>query len=217
MDPYKVLGLTPGASKDEVKKAYRKLSRIYHPDANINNPNREQAEEKFKQVQQAYKMIMESQTGGFRQDGFSYGQGAYGSGNANGQAADEDTLHLQAAANFVRNQRYREALNLLETITNRSADWYFISALAHKGVGDDAICMEHLDRAIRMDPNNMQYQQYKQYMQNGMDWYMQMGQPFGGMQDAGRTDFCTKMCFTMLCCNLCCGGGGLCCPIGLRY
>ena len=53
-DPYEVLGLERGASEEEVKKAYRKLSRIYHPDANVNNPNKDQAEEKFKEIQQAY-------------------------------------------------------------------------------------------------------------------------------------------------------------------
>ena len=52
-DPYQVLGVSRGTSDDEVKKAYRALSRKYHPDANVNNPNKEQAEEKFKQVQQA--------------------------------------------------------------------------------------------------------------------------------------------------------------------
>ncbi len=57
-DPYSVLGISRDASDDEIKKAYRKLSRKYHPDANINNPNKEQAEEKFKEVQQAYEQIM---------------------------------------------------------------------------------------------------------------------------------------------------------------
>ena len=52
LDPYSVLGVSRDASMDEIKKAYRKLSRKYHPDANINNPNKEQAEEMFKQVQQ---------------------------------------------------------------------------------------------------------------------------------------------------------------------
>ena len=58
MDPYQVLGVSRGASDEEIKKAYRSKSRMYHPDANVNNPNKDQAEEKFKQVQQAYDQIM---------------------------------------------------------------------------------------------------------------------------------------------------------------
>ena len=50
MDPYKVLGIAPGATDEEIKRAYRNLSRKYHPDANVNNPDRAQAEEKFKEV-----------------------------------------------------------------------------------------------------------------------------------------------------------------------
>ena len=49
IDPYSILGISRDASDEEVKKAYRKMSRKYHPDANIDNPNKEQAEEKFKQ------------------------------------------------------------------------------------------------------------------------------------------------------------------------
>ena len=69
-DPYEVLGVSRGASDDEIKKAYRKLSRTYHPDANINNPNKAEAEEKFKQVQQAYKQIMDE-----REHGTTYQSG----------------------------------------------------------------------------------------------------------------------------------------------
>ena len=65
-DPYQILGVTRDASDREIKKAYRDLSRKYHPDANINNPNREQAEEKFKQVQQAYEQIMREREQGSR-------------------------------------------------------------------------------------------------------------------------------------------------------
>ena len=52
-DPYSVLEVSRDASDDEIKKAYRNLSRKYHPDTNINNPNKDQAEAKFKEVQQA--------------------------------------------------------------------------------------------------------------------------------------------------------------------
>ena len=75
-DPYQVLGVSPGASDDEIKKAYRNLSRKYHPDANINNPNKEAEEEKFKEVQQAYDQIMkEKQSGGNYGGGYNYGYG----------------------------------------------------------------------------------------------------------------------------------------------
>ena len=68
MDPYQVLGVSRSASDEEIKKAYRSLSRKYHPDANVNNPNKAQAEEKFKEVQQAYDQIMKE-----KQQGSGYG------------------------------------------------------------------------------------------------------------------------------------------------
>lgn len=81
-DPYQVLGVSPGASDDEVKKAYRTLSRKYHPDANVNNPNREAAEEKFKQIQQAYDTVMKQRQQGY--SGYTYGSGANRGAGAQG-------------------------------------------------------------------------------------------------------------------------------------
>ena len=63
MDPYKVLGLRYDATEEEIKKAYRSLSRKYHPDANVGKPNQKELEEKFKEVQQAYSMIMDQRQG----------------------------------------------------------------------------------------------------------------------------------------------------------
>ena len=76
-DPYQILGVSRDASDDEIKKAYRTLSRKYHPDANINNPNKDQAEAKFKEVQQAYQQIMKEREYG---SSGSYGAGGYGTG-----------------------------------------------------------------------------------------------------------------------------------------
>ena len=76
LDPYSVLGVSRNATDEEIKKAYRKLSRKYHPDANINNPNKDQAEEKFKEVQQAYEQIMREREYG-SSGGSSGGYGGY--------------------------------------------------------------------------------------------------------------------------------------------
>ena len=80
MDPYSVLGVSRSATDEEVKKVYRNLSRKYHPDANVNNPNKAQAEEKFKQVQAAYDQIMRE-----RQQGTS-GYSGYGAGTGSGSS-----------------------------------------------------------------------------------------------------------------------------------
>ena len=68
-NPYEVLGVPENASDEEIKKAYRKLSRKYHPDANVNNPNKAQAEEKFKEIQQAYQQIMKEKEQWYTQSG----------------------------------------------------------------------------------------------------------------------------------------------------
>ena len=81
-NPYEVLGVSPNASDDEIKKAYRDLTRKYHPDANVDNPLADLAEEKFKEVQEAYDTIMHERASGST-GGYSYG-GSSSSGSSGG-------------------------------------------------------------------------------------------------------------------------------------
>ena len=81
-DPYSVLGVGRNASEEEIKKAYKALSRRYHPDANINNPNKAQAEEKFKEIQNAYQQIMKERTSGYGSYGGPGNGGGYQKRNA---------------------------------------------------------------------------------------------------------------------------------------
>ena len=145
-DPYAVLGLNRNATDEEIKKAYRSLSRKYHPDANINNPRKEQAEEKFKEIQQAYQQIMQEKEHGSAGEygqGSSGGQGGptgsywdfgdffggFGSfGGSQGQnragGGSEQSTHQQAALNYIRSGHYREALNVLNGMEDRDARWH---------------------------------------------------------------------------------------------
>ena len=164
-DPYSVLGVQQNASDEEIKKAYRNLSRKYHPDANINNPNKDQAEAHFKEVQQAYRQIMQERedqaSGGSYEDFGSFG----GFGNFRGFSAqyrqadsgaseNEEDLHMKAAANFINSGHYREALNLLNGIRERNARWYYFSALANSGTGNNVISLQHAREALRIEPDN---------------------------------------------------------------
>lgn len=212
MDPYKVLGVSPGATDEEIKRAYRNLSRKYHPDANINNPNKAQAEEKFKQVQLAYDQIMKQKQQGYSYGG-SYGGGAYGGfgyGRNNGAYGDgqsTDSVEMQAAANYIRNRYYKEALNVLSNISERNARWYYYSAVANAGMGNNVTAQEHAGRAVDMEPSNMEYRQLKQQLEFGGTWYQNMGSSYERPY-AGSGSWCMSMLLLNLLCNCCC------CPRG---
>lgn len=197
LNPYEVLGISPGASDEEIKKAYRSLSRKYHPDANVNNPNKAAAEEKFKQVQQAYDQIMKE-----KQQKYSYGGNrAYGGYSS---AKDKEPIELKAAANYIANRHYAEALHALESVEpeDRGARWYYYSAVANMGAGNNMTAKQHIGQAVRLEPSNMEYRQFMQHLEFGGTWYQSMGQGYERPY-AGTGNWCLSMLFLNMLCNCC--------------
>lgn len=83
-DYYEVLGVNKNASQDEIKKAYRELSKKYHPD--LNPDNKEEATEKFREVSEAYEVLKDDKK---RQMYDNYGQAAFENGGAAGAGGFE--------------------------------------------------------------------------------------------------------------------------------
>lgn len=199
-DPYSVLGVSPNASDEEVKKAYRNLSRKYHPDSYNDNPLADLAEEKFKEVQDAYKQIMDE-----RERGSSY-RGSYSSGGY--QTSGDSDIELTAAGNFINNGRYRDALNVLSGIRNRNARWYYYSAVANAGIGNNIQAMNDANQAVNMDPGNPEYRNFLNQMQWRSNRYQGAGQNYGGRPPLSTGNCC---CDLLIADSLCeCMGGDLC-------
>ena len=146
MNPYQILGISPSASDDEVKKAYRTLSKKYHPDANIGNPHQAEYTEKFKEVQNAYKTIMDERKRGFKQQ--SYGSQTTGTGGYQYQGNDQEAY--QEANGFIQGRRYQEALNVLNQIQNKTSMWFYLAAIAENGLGNNIRAQEYAQTALQM-------------------------------------------------------------------
>ncbi len=205
-NPYDVLGVPQNASDDEVKRAYRELTRKYHPDANVNNPLADLAEEKFKEVQEAYDEIMKQRAGG------GWGNRSYGSYGSGGSSyGGNQDVEMQAVFNYINSRHYREALNLLDRMPNKTSVWYYASAAANAGIGNNIVAREHAAQAVNMEPNNVQYRQ----LLNQLSWNGQQYQsnPFGGgYGNRGSSCGTGNMCCDLWCADtLCeCMGGDLC-------
>ncbi len=198
-DPYEVLGVSPNASDDEIKRVYRDLARKYHPDNYQNNPLADLAEEKMKEINQAYDTITRTRAGGGgsaaqSQSGYGYGYGSGYQQQSNRSAGGSVFAQVRSAIN---NNDLDGAEQLLQG-ASRNGEWYFLmgSVAYRRGWLDEA--RQNYQIAVQMDPGNMEYRQAFNMMQRGGYGY----QPnMTGAQCDGM-DCCTAM----MCMNCLCGG-----------
>ena len=216
-DPYQVLGVSRDASDEEIKKAYRQLSRKYHPDANINNPNKAQAEEKFKDVQQAYEQIMREKEEGYRggstgysgYGGSSYGgyggssYGGYGYGRSSGSQGGgyASSEQFQDIREMISRGLILQAVSALDRIQNRTAEWYYLYGLCYMRQGMYSRAQQAFQTAANMEPGNMEYRQAAEQMRGV---YEQAHERTVG----GNSNLLCNVLQCLACMSLC-GGGRL--------
>lgn len=200
-DPYSVLGVSPNATDEEVKKAYRELARKYHPDAYRDHPLAELAEEKMKEINEAYDQIQKMRAAG------GSGSGSYSGGSSGGNA------DFAAVRNAIQVGNLAAAEAMLNAIQNHNAEWYFLMGSLHyrRGWYDEA--RSHFQTAASMDPGNMEYRSAAARMQNTQTVYTQTGNGGSSADDACCSLLQSLMCADCLC--ECCGGN-LCPCLGCR-
>lgn len=194
-DPYKVLGVNPDASDDEIKRAYRRLAKQYHPDR---NPGDAAAAKKMQQINAAYEQIKNPEK---YQSNTSYGSyGRYADYGDHSQSGGDN--YQQAAYQYIRYRRYREALNALQNCSDRNGRWYYLSALANYGVGNQVTALEHIRRAVSMEPDNQEYLHALNQIEHGGAAYRQQAGSYRGFTMRGSP--CTGLLACLFCRLFCC-------------
>lgn len=203
-DPYKILGVSPSATDDEIKKAYRSLAKKYHPDNYANSPLADVASEKMKEVNEAYDRIQKERAGG-SSSGFG-GYGNYGGTGGSGEGSYSGSF--LKVRQLINEGRFSEAEIILDSsaVSERGAEWNFLKGcvLLRRGSFYDA--QKYIETACYMDPSNMEYRSARQSIRNNASGY---GRAYrtGNVSECSTCDMCSSLLLADCCCE--CMGGDL--------
>ena len=208
-DPYEVLGVPSSATDEEVKKAYRNLARKYHPDNYHDSPLADVAQEKMKEINEAYEAVQSMRkNGGAGQNPYGgYGRSPYGQ---NPYGAYGGSYGGDPAFARVRMSIAQGDLNLAEELLNamgdHNAEWNFLKGAIcyRRGWMDEA--KRYYETAVQMNPNNPEYRRALDILEGRGTTYRPNGYSNRSTGTLG-SDVCARVCGAMICLN-CLGFGG---------
>ncbi len=188
MNPYEVLGVGQGATDEEIKTAYRRLVKKYHPDR-YEHGSKEQAAaaEKLKQINAAYDMVLKIRQGNFNWSG------------------TPQFTEIRAA---IQRGAIGEAEAMLNRMTERPAEWHYLMGivLLRRGWYDGAA--QHFQQAYRMEPGNKEYEDAMRAMTQSAGMYANFGD-----EEGAQINLNSPLCKICACCACVgCLGSNFFCP-----
>ena len=203
-DPYQVLGIPSTATDEEVKKAYRNLARKDHPDNYHDNPLEDLAQERMKEINEAYETIR-TQRKAAQSGGQSYG--GYTGGYSQGYNAGAYGGVWQRVRLAISQGNLNLAEELLNAQTDHNGEWNFLKgAVCYKrGWMDEA--RRYYETAVQMDPGNAEYQRALDMLNGNGAAYRPNG--YGHVTTGNCAgDNCSSLCAACACMNCLFGSGG---------
>ncbi|MDD3401599.1 MAG: DnaJ domain-containing protein [Eubacteriales bacterium] len=189
MNPYKVLGVSENASQEEIRRAYLELVKKYHPDKYVDNPLKDLANEKLKEVNQAYDMLQKKQ-----------GSSGYSSSSSQSTYSGQYAADLQRARNYINQNNLNAAKGVLDSIPLHDAEWNYLYGILYLRWGWYDKARQHITAAYEADPGNEEYRRAYSTVQSNTRPFSSGGQNGEGGQGC---DMCS-VCSTLMCMNMCC-------------
>lgn len=207
-NPYEVLEIKENASEEEIKKAYRELVKKYHPDQYGDNPLRELAEEKMREINEAYDYLIKNKNNGFARSGnFSTDYESAGGSYESSYNDSEPSGNYNDVRVDIQNGDFNSAEQKLNSRSNiNDAEWNYLMGIIYlkKGFYDRAY--SYISNACSMNPSNLEYRETLNRLSMRNNTYRQ---PYYGRN--GRDSDCADLCVSLWCADtLCeCFGGNL--------
>jgi molecular chaperone DnaJ len=192
-NPYEVLEIKEGSSKEEIKKAYREMAKKYHPDQYSNNPLKDLAEDKMRELNEAYDYLIKNSTEG-SSSGFT--------ASNNYENSNSSPIYSSIRMN-IQSGNLNAAEQSLNNTSERGGEWYYLMGIVQMQRGQYDNAFTYITKACNLEPNNMEYRQAFNQLNNSNNSYRQTYYNRGNGND-DMCSFCAKLyCLNMLCDCIC--------------